>query len=64
MLITESSEVRKARVLIKSLRPWMKVSCYGGEVNTVVLSLHLISVCGEVSAEAVGIFEWYCSAGL
>lgn len=42
----------------------MKVSCYGGEVNTVVLSLHLISVCGEVSAEAVGIFEWYCSAGL
>ena len=31
----------------------MKVSCYDDEVNTVVRSLHLISVYGKVSAEAV-----------
>lgn len=57
MLIMESSEVRKARVLIESIRPWMKVSCYDAEVNTVMLSSHLISVYGKVSAEAVGISE-------
>lgn len=42
----------------------MKVSCYDDEVNTVVLSLHLISVYGKVSAAAVGIFERYCNGGL
>jgi len=42
----------------------MKVSCYNDEVNTVVLSLHLISAYGKVSAAAVGIFERYCNGGL